>query len=374
MLRFLACCTTLCLAVCILARPLAADDGAATKVVARWQAVQLDTLRNATALGFEGRVQKLAPALDETHDLAQMARDRVGEAWSGLTEEQRAAFVGLYRKALLADLASDMYRFREETFKQLGEQAAGEGVLVKTVEVRGDVQTSYDYRLRKQDDRWVIVDVITKDGSDQARKSETYQALIKAQGMAALRAKLEEEIRMANETPQQVISRLQDRVIEVWKQGAALGYAGRFEQLAPHITSTHDLTGMAQLTVRKAWRDWSLDQKRQFVREFRKVSIAQYASKFGKYEGQAFAFRGEQEVKSNVVIQTTLTKPGGEKKLIDYFLRSVKGKWRIVNVRIDGISELSTKQSAYGKALSRGGFQALLELVRSDIRRFASEG
>lgn len=374
MLRLLAGCGVLCLAICSLAAPLMADEGDATKVVSRWQAAILETMRNASSLGHEGRIRQLAPVLDETHDLARMAQDSLGKSWEQLTKEQGAAFLGLYRRAMLADLGSSLYRFRQETFKALEEQADEGVVRVKTVQLRGERKTSYDYRLRQAEGGWRIVDVITKGVSEQKRKRAQYQPLIEAKGLPALLARLEDEIRQANETPKQVITRLQDRVLVIWRQGATLGYQGRLEMLAPLIASTHDLTGMAQLAVRRAWKGWSLEQKKRYVKVFRQLSIATYASEFGKYAGETFAFRDEQKVKSSIVIRTTLTKSSGEKNQLDYFLRLVKNRWRVVNLRVDGISELSSKQSSYGKTLSGQGFPALLEQIRSKIRRLESEG
>ena len=64
----------------------------------------------------------------------------------------------------------------------------------------------------------------------------------------------------------------------------------------------------------------------------------------------------------------------GDKNKLDYFLRKVKGKWRIVTVSADGISEFASEQSAYTEILSRQGFPALLERMRAKIRQLESKG
>ena len=99
------------------------------------------------------------------------------------------------------------------------------------------------------------------------------------------------------------------------------------------------------------------------------MSIANYANRFKSFGGESFARAGEKKLKSAVLVRSTLTKSNGDKISLDYFLRQVKGKWRIVNIRADGVSELSTKKSEYGKILSgSGGYDALIDKIRAKVR------
>ena len=164
----------------------------------------------------------------------------------------------------------------------------------------------------------------------------------------------------AAETPSQVVTRLQNDVVEVMKKGSELGYKGRFEKLSPVVSSTHDIVGMGQLTVGRHWKSWTKDQKKQFVKLFKQLSIANYASRFGKG-------------KRAVIVRSTITKSDGDKIQLDYFLRDKKGKWRIVNIRADGVSEVSAKKATYGKILSSQGFPALLDKLRASIKKLEAK-
>ena len=177
----------------------------------------------------------------------------------------------------------------------------------------------------------------------------------------------------AAETPTQVVTRLQNDVVEVMKKGSELGYKGRFEKLSPVVSSTHDIVGMGQLTVGRHWKSWTKDQKKQFVKLFKQLSIANYASRFGKYGGEKFEVQNEQKGKRAVIVRSTITKSDGDKIQLDYFLRDKKGKWRIVNIRADGVSEVSAKKATYGKILASQGFPALLDKLRAAIKKLEAK-
>jgi phospholipid transport system substrate-binding protein len=81
----------------LLARPAFAEEAApkadtpkaqATPVIDQFHSVLLDVMKNAKTLGFEGRRDKLAPALDATYDFPAMAQRSLATAWAKLDDAQ----------------------------------------------------------------------------------------------------------------------------------------------------------------------------------------------------------------------------------------------------------------------------------------------
>jgi phospholipid transport system substrate-binding protein len=197
--------TVLALAVaCGSAAPAAAqettapDPAAATKVVDELHAAMLDVMKNADALGYEGRLAKLEPAIASRYDFPFIAEKSVGREWKNLDEASRTKLVDAMERLAGATYAARMDGFSGEKFETLGSQPAAQSTIVvrsQIVEPDGKT-TSLDYRLRNDaTGKPLIVDVFF-DGtvSELAMRRSEYSALLKKGGVAELLAALDKKI------------------------------------------------------------------------------------------------------------------------------------------------------------------------------------
>ena len=95
--------TAACLATAGVA---AADMTGPVGVIQRFQDTLLSVMKQAQALGYDGRYKKLAPIITATHDLETIARVSVGQYWSKLSDTQRSTLVD----ALLGSASPPMPR------------------------------------------------------------------------------------------------------------------------------------------------------------------------------------------------------------------------------------------------------------------------
>ena len=56
---------------------------------------------------------------------------------------------------------------------------------------------------------------------------------------------------------------------------------------------------------------------------------------------------------------------------ITYLLHHVNNQWRIVNIIVNGVSDLALKRAEYNSLLEREGFQALIAKLEEQIRGYA---
>lgn len=174
------------------------DAAAATKVVDDLHAAMLDVMKNAKALGYEGRLAKLQPAIASRYDFAFIAEKSVGRDWKTLDEASRAKLVDAMTRLAGATYAARMDGFSGEKFETLGSQPAAQSTIVvrsQIVESSGK-KTSLDYRLRNDAaGKPLIVDVFF-DGtvSELAMRRSEYSALLKKGGITELLAALEKKI------------------------------------------------------------------------------------------------------------------------------------------------------------------------------------
>ncbi len=176
----------------------------------------------------------------------------------------------------------------------------------------------------------------------------------------------------AADTAAQVVEGLHDELLIVMKQAHKLGYAGRYQRLAPTVTASYDFPYIAKVVVGRYWRSFTAKQKSQFIEIFSKLSIATYANRFDGYSGEHFKTISEEELKrGHRLVETVLIKANGEEIELDYILHQNNAQWRIINVIAEGVSDLSLKRADYTSYLKRYSFDALLEKLSEKINQYA---
>lgn len=159
----------------------------------------LETMQNAQALGFDGRRDKLAPALRATFDFPFMARLAVGSQWSKLSDSEQARFADLFGDLSIATFAARFDGYSGQTF-EVGEPRDGpRGTrLVPTKLVHPDSAkdpVTISYLMRETNKGWQAVDVYLKGTySELATKRSEYTSIIKRKGFDALVARIRDKI------------------------------------------------------------------------------------------------------------------------------------------------------------------------------------
>lgn len=177
----------------------------------------------------------------------------------------------------------------------------------------------------------------------------------------------------ASSQPSQIIERLQSSLLSVMKQGDQLNYDQRYQLLEPIVTKSHDLPFIAKVTVGKYWKTFDDEQKTSFVDTLSRLSIAMYADRFDGYGGETFSFVAQKELpRGKMLVETILTKSDGEKVQFNYLLRQNKNDWQIINIIVDGVSDLAVRRAEYTSILKSDGFAPLTAKIESQIGRYSN--
>ncbi|MDD5033584.1 MAG: HpnM family protein [Methylococcaceae bacterium] len=166
----------------------------------------------------------------------------------------------------------------------------------------------------------------------------------------------------------QTVDKLNGALIEVMKNAKQLGYKGRYKKLEPVVKETHEFDAIAQIALGSHWKALNDEQKRNFVDKLTDLSIATYAAQFNGYAGEEFKFESEQSMKSNrVTLRYMLTAPKEKPVKFEYILGQSEGVWTIINIVVDGISDLALKKAQYTSVMEREGFESLLNKLSQKI-------
>jgi len=176
----------------------------------------------------------------------------------------------------------------------------------------------------------------------------------------------------ANE-PSEVVKTLQSSLVEVMKDAEALGYQGRYEKLEQVVVDCHDIPYVARLIVGKYWKTLDDQQRSRLVKTLRQLSIATYADRFDGYSGEQFTLTSQKELpRGKKLVETKFTKSDGQQLQFNYVLRKTGDQWKIVNISVDGISDLALKRAEYMSLVKNEGFPALIFKMEDQIQRYAN--
>jgi phospholipid transport system substrate-binding protein len=158
----------------------------------------LDSMKSAGKLGYQGRVQKLAPVFDQVFDQALMARIAVGPQWSSLTPDQQARIVDSFKRLNAAAYASNFDGYDGEKFEITGQSPTGAGdQLVNSRMVRPkDDPIAFNYRLRQEGKDWKIIDIFLSGTISQlANYRSEFTATLRSKGADGLVALIDQKIK-----------------------------------------------------------------------------------------------------------------------------------------------------------------------------------
>jgi phospholipid transport system substrate-binding protein len=165
-----------------------------------------------------------------------------------------------------------------------------------------------------------------------------------------------------------VIKLLNTTLTDCMKRGSELGYAGRYGLLEPVMQQAFFFTYMVRKSCGSSWDALDADQQKQLLQKYITWSVGTYAERFKNYKGQQFVIVAAQPVRKKYM-KVTSHMINAEKKVREfiYFLLQDKGNWRIVDIQIEGVSQLSMTRSQFKSVLNDQGSEGLLNILNEKI-------
>lgn len=173
-----------------------AEPDDAVAVIDRFHATLIGVMKEAKALGVEGRFERLAPVMDQTWDFPSMSQRSLGPAWSRLDAAQRERFEQVFRGMILRTYATRFDAYTSERFETGGSESSIAGTrIVRSVLHAPNEDVHLDYRMRQTPEGWRVIDVyLGGTVSELAMKRAEYTSVLERDGFDALVSALERKI------------------------------------------------------------------------------------------------------------------------------------------------------------------------------------
>lgn len=172
--------------------------------------------------------------------------------------------------------------------------------------------------------------------------------------------------------PSEVIRKFNAVLLESMKKGAELGYSGRCKLLEPVIKDSFALPFMVSISAGKYWKTLNGKDRNLLLENYTEWSIATYAGRFNDYSGEKFEVASESKpVQDTVTVVSKLINSDKEETDFYYKLRKMEGRWRIVDIQIEGISQLALTRSQFVSVINKKGFDGLISMLKEKIEKFS---
>lgn len=176
-----------------------AGQDSPAEVVRAYYATLLDVMRNAKALGYEGRYKTLEPVVRNTFNLRFIARASLSRGyWKALDKAQKDRYVAAYGRLSVATYAA---RFNDYTGEKLEivrtDETRRKDMLVRTKIVKSNGEPiAINYLMRRRDGPWRVIDVFLKGTiSEVATRRSDFSAIIRDKGFDALVGAIDAKVR-----------------------------------------------------------------------------------------------------------------------------------------------------------------------------------
>jgi phospholipid transport system substrate-binding protein len=178
----------LSVAVLLISLPVQAQQEP-PKVVEELYAVILDCMKNAEKLGFQGRRERLTPAIEKAYNLPLMARLSVGPDWQKLSPEEQKRVTDGFKQLTISTYAGRFDGFSGEKFEVepavQDVQGGNKIVQSRIITSKGEaIQLNY---LMRPANGWQIIDVFLKGTvSELATRRSEFSSVLRRDGAEAL--------------------------------------------------------------------------------------------------------------------------------------------------------------------------------------------
>jgi phospholipid transport system substrate-binding protein len=169
------------------------------------------------------------------------------------------------------------------------------------------------------------------------------------------------------DSPRERVQRFHEALIQTMKDGPEIGYEGRFQRLEPVVRDTFALGFMARKSVGRAWDAFREEDRAAYLSIYVEWSVATFAGRFKNWSGERFEILSESSAGGTVTVDSRLIKKDGEPVSFRYKLREGDVGWRVVDLHLDGVSQLALTRSQYTEVLKQDGVDGLLGTLQQKI-------
>jgi phospholipid transport system substrate-binding protein len=167
----------------------------------------------------------------------------------------------------------------------------------------------------------------------------------------------------------QFILALGNRAITTLTDGA-LADQEREARLRHMLADSFDLDMISRLVLGRYWRVATAAERTEYRQLFETFILNTYVSRLSTFSGEQLAVNNAIKGKRGIiVVRSQIDSPKRPSMRIDWLVRATNGRYRVVDVAVEGISMAITQRSEFASIIqsSGGRVAGLIDALRQKI-------
>lgn len=160
------------------------------------------------------------------------------------------------------------------------------------------------------------------------------------------------------------ISKTVDQVLGILND-PKLDAAARRERIEAIAYDLFDFDTVSRLVVAQYWKRFDPKQRQELVENFKAFLARTYGDRIDRYSNEQVELVGERpEKRGDVTVFTRIVGGQYDGAEVEYRMRKIDGRWRAIDVKVEGISLVLNYRDQFKAILGREGPKGLLEALR----------
>ena len=178
-----------------------------------------------------------------------------------------------------------------------------------------------------------------------------------------------------DENPESFIATLADTAIRDLTDGPVPRDI-RIERLERIIAEKFAAKSIATWILGRYWKPATDAQRDRYHSIYARLMTESYVDRFTRYNGENLeVLRASEQGSNESMVKTVMQRPGGYDPIkIDWRLRIIDGKWKVLDILVEGVSMAQAQRSEFASSLRRlgGDMDAFLDELEQRANEVAS--
>lgn len=137
------------------------------------------------------------------------------------------------------------------------------------------------------------------------------------------------------------------------------------------ILPIFDFTRMTRIAVARNWRLATPGQQNALITEFKTLLVRTYSTALSSYRDQVIEFKRLRAASGDteVTVKSVMNQPGAEPLTMDYDMEKTAAGWKVYDIKIDGVSLITTYRETFAGEIREGGVDGLIKSLSDKNRQ-----
>jgi phospholipid transport system substrate-binding protein len=143
------------------------------------------------------------------------------------------------------------------------------------------------------------------------------------------------------------------------------------EVVEAKILPLFDFARMTQLAVARNWRVATPEQQKLLTTEFRTLLVRTYSTALANYRDQVIEFKPLRAAPGDteVTVRSIVKQRTGDALTMDYELEKNTAGWKVFDIKVDGISLITTYRDTFASKVRTDGVDGLINSLADKNRQ-----